>query len=251
MGNVDFWRNPDIAARYAAIDADPVRNWYERQVNDPSVIALLPPGAQRILDAGCGPGNSTAVFARQFTTVHGCDASEPMLTAAAQAHPDIPLFKWDFGQQPPEGMGLYDTVICQQVLEYVDDLDVFARAARSLLTPNGSLVISVWHPSQTAAYAPNYWQTTRFDTPVSDYGIYPSPIHRSQEELLRPFVTAGFVVRRLVEPVPTAQQLTDYAAPEVFANQPIRLNILLGLASTVVPPPRVGGPSLQQRLLRA
>lgn len=50
--------------------------------------------ANKILDIGCGPGNSTAVLADIFPNAHilGVDSSDHMIKKAAITYPDI-LFR--------------------------------------------------------------------------------------------------------------------------------------------------------------
>lgn len=46
---------------------------------------------RRVLDVGCGPGNSTAVLQDRFPTasILGIDSSPAMIAAAEQAHPGL------------------------------------------------------------------------------------------------------------------------------------------------------------------
>lgn len=62
-------------------------------------IALASPG--RVVDLGCGPGNSTAVLAERWpqAVLTGIDNSEPMLSAARRDHPhwrwqQVDIAKW-------------------------------------------------------------------------------------------------------------------------------------------------------------
>ena len=49
----------------------------------------------RILDLGCGPGNSTAVLYRQFpkAQIIGADASEEMVREAQNSYPNLQFVK--------------------------------------------------------------------------------------------------------------------------------------------------------------
>lgn len=56
-------------------------------------------GHLRILDAGCGPGNSTRVLAQQFpqADILGVDSSPEMICRAQQDHPDLRFALGDIG----------------------------------------------------------------------------------------------------------------------------------------------------------
>ena len=58
-------------------------------------IPLEQPG--KIVDIGCGPGNSTAVLRQRFpqAEILGADSSPEMIRAAAQAHPDMTFRQCD------------------------------------------------------------------------------------------------------------------------------------------------------------
>ncbi len=252
MKQPEFWEDQAIVERYAELEMDPSMGWYEREVNGPSVKALIPPDAQYVLDFGCGPGVFTAELGKQFARAEGLDSSAAMIAKARALHPHVRFHHWDFREPLSNDLLSYDAMVVKQTAEYIKELDVFASAATRLLAPGGSLVLSVLHPSCTAPFVPDYWKTTQYKTPVSKYGIYPSPIHRSQEALVAPFVTAGFVLRELVEPKPDAALLARYETDAEAWAEPIRLNMRFEKARIPIPVMRWGaGPArLQHRIGR-
>ena len=55
---------------------------------------------RKIIDIGCGPGNSTEVLRQRFpqADILGVDSSPEMIRAAAQAHPEMRFQLCDAGQ---------------------------------------------------------------------------------------------------------------------------------------------------------
>ena len=54
-------------------------------------------GVKRMLDIGCGPGNSTAVLRERYphAEILGVDSSPDMIEAARKAYPDIDFQLYD------------------------------------------------------------------------------------------------------------------------------------------------------------
>src|SRR6188472_1275518 len=97
MKSMDQWRSLELAKEYSDKATNPSVNWYEYEVNLPDLLSLIPTGAKSILDFGSGPGDVTAIIAKQFpdAAVEGCDASEAMLDLAKQQFSSTDFYKWD------------------------------------------------------------------------------------------------------------------------------------------------------------
>jgi trans-aconitate 2-methyltransferase len=80
-------------------------------------IAL--PEAKRIVDLGCGPGNSTAVVARRWpeAQVLGLDSSPAMIAAAQRDHPKWAWRVADIANWSDDGR--YDVVFSNAALQWV------------------------------------------------------------------------------------------------------------------------------------
>lgn len=117
---------------------------YENAGN-PALLELLPPGARRVLDVGCGAGGNAALLrAREpRCEVQGVTRSS---AEAARAAPHLAR-AWVFdleGEWPAElDAERFDALVLSHVLEHLRDPGaVLARACR-LLEPGGSVLIAV------------------------------------------------------------------------------------------------------------
>lgn len=101
-----------------------------------------------ILEIGCGTGKNTVFLAQIASVVYAVDFSQGMIDKAREkvqaenvhfSLMDITQ-RWDFEAQS------FDLVVCNLVLEHVEDLPfVFSEAAR-VLQPNGYFLINELHP---------------------------------------------------------------------------------------------------------
>ncbi|KAG9257619.1 trans-aconitate 2-methyltransferase [Emericellopsis atlantica] len=149
---------------------------------------------RRIIDLGCGPGNSTAVVAARYPTADlaGVDTSQDMLRKARETLPGVPFDLADVTTfQPPGPVDLYFSNAVFQWLPNGTRLEVLQRLV-SHLAPGGVLAFQVpfnmTEPSHRAmadvAHAPGTpWEDTmrragikrdQFPAPIELYdGLQP------------------------------------------------------------------------------
>lgn len=111
----------------------------------PEVMALVPDTARRILDVGCGTGAlGAALKARQECYVEGIEPDEHAakmadtnLDRVFMGHVEL----WGAGhrESPPS----FDCIVCADVLEHLRDPETVLRHLREVLTPDGTLAVSV------------------------------------------------------------------------------------------------------------
>ncbi|HEX9695244.1 MAG TPA: class I SAM-dependent methyltransferase [Actinomycetota bacterium] len=115
------------------------------------VVGLLdrwsPPG-RRMLDVGCGTGNSSAAFVDRGFSVVGCDISEAMLTQAQRKffEKGMPFLAADM-RSLPHGLNGFDTVlwmddVANHLLAEADLLAALRESCR-VLSDGGLLVFDV------------------------------------------------------------------------------------------------------------
>lgn len=99
--------------------------------------------AKRVVDIGCGPGNSTELLAERFpdAEILGLDSSSDMLEAARQRLPKAAFIEADIAQWTPE-RGT-DLLFANAVFQWVPDhLDVLGRLFVQL-SPGGVLAVQM------------------------------------------------------------------------------------------------------------
>lgn len=102
---------------------------------------------RRIVDIGCGPGNSTEVLAHRFPGAHilGVDNSEEMITAARTAHPRLEFAICDASTEL-ETLGTgFDVAFSNACIQWVPDHPALLPRMLALLRPGGVLAIQIPH----------------------------------------------------------------------------------------------------------
>lgn len=206
-----------FAADYAATNHEnPARAAYEW----PEVDALLPAlDGLRVLDAGCGSGNFTALLAERGADVVGVDASEEMVSVARGGHGDDAEFRRaDLRERLPFDDATFDLVVSQLTLEHIEGWHAPVREFHRVLIDGGRFVLSCDHPFTTYfvidtepddvgsadANAADYYEVERYERVWGDGedAVRMPCYRRSLRETLVALFDAGFVVEDLREPRP-------------------------------------------------
>lgn len=118
------------------------------------LVARIPPLAPRkIVDLGCGPGNSAAMLALYFrgADILGIDTSENMLAAARERLPAARFIRQDIKEwQPDEGV---DLIFANAALHFSPDHHRLLPRLMSFLNPGGVLAVQMPNVLQDAAHA--------------------------------------------------------------------------------------------------
>jgi SAM-dependent methyltransferase len=214
---------------------------WERAVEHADLLALLPPvDGRRVLDLGCGAGQLAHHLATlDAAEVIGLDVSERMLALARErwAHPRV-TYRREAVEAATFPPARFDLVVSSLVLHYVDDYHgLLGRIAR-WLAPGGVLVYSIEHPLYTARLpgdgwvvddtgARTRWALVRYadEGPREEAWFVPGvrKIHRTIATLVNGLVDAGFVVERMVEPIPDESWLERHPQARHERNRPVFL----------------------------
>lgn len=101
----------------------------------------------RVLDIGCGPGNSTKILSEIGADIIGIDFSQEMVDIASANYPNL-TFKYADAESIPEDDDTFDVVIANYVVHHLPDpVKVFSEIAR-VLKPNGRFAFVVWGPAE-------------------------------------------------------------------------------------------------------
>ncbi|HOU55194.1 MAG TPA: glycosyltransferase [Myxococcota bacterium] len=141
---------------------------------------------RRMLEVGSGTGNITRFLLSQGD-VTATDISADSIARLQESFAEHDGFKalvWDCASPPPEGLAdeAFDTVVCLNVLEHVEDQDAALRHMERLLRPAaGRLVLLV--PAHPALYSP-------LDQSLGHFRRY------AREDLEARVRQAGFVIEK-------------------------------------------------------
>jgi trans-aconitate 2-methyltransferase len=100
---------------------------------------------RRVIDLGCGPGNSTAVLHERWPEAEftGLDSSTEMIERAQQ---EQPLHRWiagDIAQWAAGQDGQFDVVFSNAAMQWVEDHAVVFPRLLSRVAPGGALAIQI------------------------------------------------------------------------------------------------------------
>ena len=101
-----------------------------------------------ILEVGCGTGKNTAFLVQIGTSVHSLDFSQGMIEKAKEKVPaiNVRFSIADITKKWPCNDGEFDLIVCNLVLEHVEDLSfIFSEAAR-VLQHQGRFFVNELHP---------------------------------------------------------------------------------------------------------
>lgn len=107
----------------------------------------------RIVDLGCGPGNSTGLLRQRWpeAAVTGLDSSADMLAAARRDHPGIDFAAGDIAEWRPAQS--YDLVFSNAALQWVGDHTRLLPRLMAAVAPGGALAVQMPRNHDFATHA--------------------------------------------------------------------------------------------------
>lgn len=211
MKNIETQFEP-IAEQYAMYAGDEEASRYEMKVNWPSIAAMLPAAPCKILDYGCGSGDSGRLLLDQGYDVTFADNSPSMLKYLEDVKARTRL--WSYQDEPlPE---VFDGIVAKLVVQFVDDLPSFAEAMRGQLRDGGQLVVSVPHPLKSQRLAKQQHSNREYTDEVSASGLEVIMIHRDFDEYELVMKAAELRFKKADAPVD----------PRALHSPPKRLNMM-------------------------
>lgn len=209
----------------------------------PAVRALLPDLTGRdVVDLGCGYG----AFARWAAetgarSVDAFDLSEQMLARAGELTGRSDVI--GFARADLDALVLpdaaYDVAYSALVLHYLHDLPRFAGMVHAALRPGGRFVLTCEHPVYTAPTEARWverdgrrtWPLDRYADEGERVRDWLAPgvrkQHRTLATLLNTFIDAGFSVGRVLESLPSAEQVA--ADPELAEERDRPMFLMLAV----------------------
>ena len=209
-----------MASDYSKMDATQI---YKSHYNYPAIHTLLPEiKGSKVLDVGCGTGILAQELLQKGANVTGMDVSENMLKIAAETlGPKVKLFQADLAE-PIDFLEdeSFDIVVASLSIHYIKHWDPVFEEFYRVLRPEGELVFSTVHPFDNFDKSPSgvYFETELIEDVCYRCGhAYQLRYYRrSFTEILAPVLSAGFIINKVLEPlpIPEAEQLN----PEYYQD---------------------------------
>jgi SAM-dependent methyltransferase len=213
-----LYDDPDLAAAYARVTAANTMNaGYER----PAVRAVLGEVASLdVLDAECAAGEHASWLVEQGARVTALDGSAAMVRLAGERlGASARVQRADLDRPLPLADGAFDLIVSSLTLHYLRDWLPVLREFARVLRPGGRLVFSTHHPLLTIEDGADYHVVHLVDDAFPGFALEPVAVrfyHRSLERIISDVLAAGFTLRALHEPGPSA--LTEERDPAMAAR---------------------------------
>ncbi len=214
-----------LAKPYAErVDTKPHNAYYER----PATLSLLPEvNGRRVLDAGCGPGVYSEWLAEHGAQVVAFDGNRNMVRLARQRLGERAKIFLAVLESPLEFApdATFDIIVAPLVLDYVKDWAFVFGEFQRILVAGGVLVFSMEHPFSKFYdhQATNYHDTVLVTYTYHGFG-FPVDVpsyRRPMGAVINSLLDAGFIIDRLLEPLPTAEfKAADPGDYEVLMRNP-------------------------------
>ncbi len=192
---------------------------YNALYDRPAMLELIGDvRGKRVLDVGCGPGFYIATLVDRGATVSGCDASARMIALAEARVGDAADLRVHSLEEPfgwVEDASI-DVALAALVYHYVNDRVAFLTEIRRVLAPDGALVISTHHPAADWHRLGGSYFAVDAVTETWSKGWEITAWRMPLTKLTAEFAEAGFVIERLVEPLPQPEMAARH--PETYAR---------------------------------
>lgn len=188
----------------------------------PALFSLAPElEGKAVLDLGCGFGENCAAFVKLGALhVTGVDLSEKMIEAARREHPDIEFINGDMSDLSFI-KEKYDVIFSSLAVHYIEDFNRLAKEIFEILNHGGFFIFSQEHPLTTAPTSGASWTYDSGNVVhynLTDYtrnGIRSitwfvdgvEKYHRTFSEIINSLASAGFVIDKMLEPIPTEETI--------------------------------------------
>jgi 2-polyprenyl-3-methyl-5-hydroxy-6-metoxy-1,4-benzoquinol methylase len=202
------------------------RDNYRTTITNPAVLqAIGPADGLAVLDAGCGEGYLSRILAEKGAKVTGIDSSAELIKAA-RSHElanQLPV-SFDIGDVSslPCGPEEFDVVLCNHLMNDLQDPSVAIREFSRVLRDNGRLVILMLHPcfynkhaerqnTENNLITDTYFQARSVSQHFEVDGLRSPEVYTAWLRPLEFYTEAlrqyGFAITSLTEPHPTPEMM--------------------------------------------
>jgi len=191
-------------------------NVWHKYIEKPAIISLFKDEIKRknVLDLGCGSGPFVKkLFSLGAKNVKGIDLSEGLIVIARRENPHVE-FRVGDAKKTPYKNEEFDLIVSSLVPHYFKDLKPLFKEASRILKKNGLFVFSMHHPvmevSEKLKVRINgvkgsllkpYFHNDKYNWTLNrDMNMI--AYHHTFEMIINSLNYAGFVVEKVLEPVP-------------------------------------------------
>lgn len=180
-----------------------------------------------ILDLGCGEGGYARILSQKGARVTAVDGAPQLIKVAKEKAKSEGLSITYLVRNAKSLDGInddfFDIVLAAMSLMDVEDYENAIAEVWRVLKPGGELLMSISHPCFTGRdtgwkkdrsgrlffTANNYFDKTPWEDFVNPKKFKHKVIfrHRPLHEIINPFLSRGFKMMKLYEPVPTSEQM--------------------------------------------
>jgi SAM-dependent methyltransferase len=199
------------AVEWLAWARTPAHDAYHWRFNFPQFTELLPETPRTVLDVGCGEGRVGRWLAGRRHTVFGIDSS-PTLTAAAREAGGYEEIVCGDAARLPWPDNRFDLVVAYMSLHDMPDPEPVIGEIARVLRPASPLAIAIVHPLNRADEdLARYFETLRFCEQVirDELAMTFDGVNRPLSDYTGALSRNGFVIDRLTEPRPSAEDCRD------------------------------------------
>lgn len=236
MSNQNIYDNQKFFDGYRKLRENPLSA--NNIIEKPALFRLVPDMHNKtVLDLGCGYGENCVEFLKLGATkVIGLDISKKMLEIAQNENnsPNIQYINKSMTDLN-EITEKFDVVFSSLAVHYIEDFDKLVVDINHLLNKDGYLIFSQEHPLTTALLSQNYW-TVNSDDECIHYNLSTYALegerkvtwfvdgvvkyHRTISSIINALSAAGFVVERMLEPIPNDTIMEQYPKYKKSIHKP-------------------------------
>jgi SAM-dependent methyltransferase len=218
MSDQNIFDNEHFFQGYKKIRKNPLSA--NELVEKPALFSLCPDlMGKTVLDLGCGYGENCQIFSKMGAKkVIGVDVSKKMIEVASRENSFDNVIYLNMSMSNLSSIEeKFDVVISSLAVHYIQDFGKLLFEIQDLLNEGGSFIFSQEHPLTTALTTNNFWSKDEngdiLHYNLTDYSLEGErktkwivddviKYHRTFSSIINSLVTNGFIVEKIIEPIP-------------------------------------------------
>jgi ubiquinone/menaquinone biosynthesis C-methylase UbiE len=239
------------------------KDFYRDEMNNPAFFNLVGNvKGKQILDLACGEGSNTRILAKKGARVIGVDFSKNMIELARQIEKKeklgIEYYVSDAAHLEEFQSGFFDVVTCSMALMDIEDYEGAIREVSRVMMKTGRFIFSITHPcyewtikssngqiwgdwiyeekpKNSAERKALYYEARRYFGILRCENLWnmkrlvksfkTTSFHRTLTDYFQALYETNLLVRRLIEPKPTARGTAKY--PQLKKHMKIPQSIII------------------------